>query len=55
MESTQLESRRYAKRQLTWFRSDPSILWLDGTETEEQLQNQARQMVENFIVEVQRC
>jgi len=25
-------SRRYAKRQLTWFRSDPRIAWLDVTE-----------------------
>lgn len=30
IESTQQESRRYAKRQLTWFRADPEILWLDG-------------------------
>jgi len=28
---TQMESRRYAKRQLTWFRADKDILWLaDG-------------------------
>lgn len=25
-------SRRYAKRQLTWFRADPRIIWLDVTE-----------------------
>lgn len=25
-------SRRYAKRQLTWFRADPRIRWLDGTD-----------------------
>jgi len=25
-------SRRYAKRQLTWFRSDPRITWIDVTE-----------------------
>jgi tRNA dimethylallyltransferase len=24
-------SRRYAKRQLTWFRADPRIVWLDVT------------------------
>ena len=28
VESAQLESRRYAKRQLTWFRSDREIVWL---------------------------
>jgi tRNA dimethylallyltransferase len=25
-------SRRYAKRQLTWFRADPRVIWLDVTE-----------------------
>jgi tRNA dimethylallyltransferase len=25
----QLDTRRYAKRQLTWFRADPSIIWVD--------------------------
>jgi tRNA dimethylallyltransferase len=25
----QLDTRRYAKRQLTWFRADPSITWID--------------------------
>jgi tRNA dimethylallyltransferase len=25
-------SRRYAKRQLTWFGSDPRIVWIDVTE-----------------------
>jgi tRNA dimethylallyltransferase len=24
-----LNTRRYAKRQLTWFRKDPSIEWID--------------------------
>ena len=25
------ESRRYAKRQLTWFRKNKQTIWLDGT------------------------
>lgn len=25
----QLDTRRYAKRQMTWFRADPSIMWID--------------------------
>jgi len=25
----QLDTRRYAKRQLTWFRADPSVTWID--------------------------
>jgi tRNA dimethylallyltransferase len=31
-DAIKLASRRYAKRQLTWFRADPRILWLDVTE-----------------------
>lgn len=29
-ESTEIETRQYAKRQLTWFRRDPRVQWLDG-------------------------
>jgi len=42
VESTQMESRRYAKRQLTWFRADKEIIWLrvgddaDGAALEDQ-------------------
>jgi tRNA dimethylallyltransferase len=28
--STQLETRQYAKRQLTWFRRDSAVKWLSG-------------------------
>ena len=28
--SAQLETRQYAKRQWTWFRRDPDIVWLSG-------------------------
>ncbi|MGE5839882.1 MAG: tRNA (adenosine(37)-N6)-dimethylallyltransferase MiaA [Deltaproteobacteria bacterium] len=30
----QLDTRRYAKRQLTWFRADPSIRWIDSQRKE---------------------
>ena len=30
-------SRHYAKRQLTWFRADPDIRWLDMTDTPQDL------------------
>jgi tRNA dimethylallyltransferase len=30
LESTQLETRQYAKRQVTWFRKEPDVQWLDG-------------------------
>ena len=35
IEDTRRESRRYAKRQLTWFRADPEIVWLDAAAGEE--------------------
>lgn len=30
IEKIKMESRRYAKRQLTWFRKNEQIVWLDG-------------------------
>lgn len=30
IEKIKMESRRYAKRQLTWFRKNKEIVWLDG-------------------------
>ena len=30
VEKVKMETRRYAKRQLTWFRKIPNITWLDG-------------------------
>lgn len=41
-------SRRYAKRQFTWFRSDPRVRWIDATHlTRDQLIEQALQLVES--------
>ena len=51
VESTQMESRRYAKRQLTWFRADREIIWLsagDGNEAAA-LENQAANAVREHI------
>ena len=31
VEKIKQESRRYAKRQLTWFRKNKQTIWLDGT------------------------
>lgn len=33
-EEIKLATRRYAKRQLTWFRAQPGIVWLDGGATD---------------------
>lgn len=35
IEKIKQESRRYAKRQLTWFRRNQDIIWLDGTKQKE--------------------
>ena len=33
IEKIKMESRRYAKRQITWFKKDKETIWLDGQET----------------------
>ncbi len=38
----QQSTRRYAKRQLTWFRKDPAVHWLDGFGDETRAKNEAR-------------
>lgn len=35
IEKIKMESRRYAKRQLTWFRKNKEAIWLDALETKE--------------------
>lgn len=36
IETIQMRTRRYAKRQLSWFRHDPRVVWLDCTATTHQ-------------------
>ena len=38
LESTQLETRRYAKRQLTWFRKEQGVHWIEGFGDDPQVQ-----------------
>lgn len=47
----QMESRRYAKRQLTWFRRDERVNWLyiDDYGDYNELKNAAVQLVKNRI------
>ncbi len=45
----QRESRRYAKRQLTWFRADPEIVWMDAAGGTEALLNRASELVSLFL------
>jgi tRNA dimethylallyltransferase len=49
VEETKTESRRYAKRQMTWFRSDSSIVWLDGRAGFGEIQNRAAALIGAFL------
>jgi tRNA dimethylallyltransferase len=41
IESTQLETRRYAKRQRTWFRKEQGVHWIEGFGDDAQVQTEA--------------
>jgi tRNA dimethylallyltransferase len=43
----QQASRRYAKRQLTWFRKDKSIIWVDSLRESDKI----HALIDNFIVQ----
>ena len=45
IEKIKMETRRYAKRQLTWFRKNKDIIWLDGLENE---QNNIKIILEEY-------
>jgi tRNA dimethylallyltransferase len=49
LEETQKESRHYAKRQLTWFRTDPEIRWLNGQLGNAELRNQAADLISDWV------
>ncbi len=49
VEDTQRESRRYAKRQMTWFRADAEIRWLDAITEPAQLLEAASAAVAGFL------
>ena len=48
---TRRESRRYAKRQLTWFRADSEIRWLAAEASEVALIDEAVRLAEAFLNE----
>jgi tRNA dimethylallyltransferase len=48
-EDMKRESRRYAKRQLTWFRRDEAIIWLDAAIGWDTLMKDAFQHVSRFL------
>ena len=50
IQSTQQAHRNYAKRQMTWFRREPEVVWLDGYGDDASIQGQAAALVENKIL-----
>lgn len=49
IESTQRETRHYAKRQLTWFRKEPDVLWLHGFGDEPRVVEEALAYINSTI------
>ncbi len=47
IEQTKLDVRHYAKRQLTWFRHEPDVEWLDGFGDDPSVQRQAFELLRN--------
>ena len=45
IEQTKLDVRHYAKRQLTWFRGEPGVVWCEGFGDERLLQEKMLQLV----------
>ena len=48
--STQLETRQYAKRQMTWFRRDPATIWLPGFGHQPDVIDQSCALAHSFIM-----
>jgi tRNA dimethylallyltransferase len=46
---TQQGHRNYAKRQLTWFRREPDVAWLEGFGDQLEIQEQARELMQGAI------
>ena len=45
----QIRTRQYAKRQITWFRGEPGIVWLDGFGWQRAIQEQALELSKSFL------
>ena len=48
-EATEIETRQYAKRQLTWFRRDPRITWVPGFGSSPETAAAALEAVRKFL------
>lgn len=49
VESTRIETRHYAKRQWTWFRRDPNVLWLKGFGSDANIKTAALDAARKFL------
>jgi tRNA dimethylallyltransferase len=45
----QRDTRRYAKRQMTWFRKQPEVTWFDGPGDSEEIKNTVHQFVQPLL------
>jgi tRNA dimethylallyltransferase len=43
------ENMRYAKRQMTWFRKEADVVWLEGTGDDPEVQDRALALVRAFL------
>ncbi len=49
IKTAQQSHRNYAKRQLTWFRREPAVIWLEGFGDDKEIQRRALESVQNAI------
>lgn len=49
IEETQIHSRQYAKRQMTWFRRDAEIVWLQEFGSSTEASSKAKRLAGNFL------
>ncbi len=48
----QMKTRQYAKRQLTWFRAEPGVLWLEGFGSDPEIQGSALSRAKQFLATI---
>jgi tRNA dimethylallyltransferase len=49
VERITIETRQYAKRQMTWFRREHGVCWLNGFGTDPSIEQQAFELVSSFL------
>ncbi|HVN81228.1 MAG TPA: tRNA (adenosine(37)-N6)-dimethylallyltransferase MiaA [Terriglobia bacterium] len=55
VEMTQRETRRYAKRQMTWFRKENEVIWYDGFGGDLSMQSTSQSIVRTFLDSLQQA